>query len=76
MVMPRTGFESLASPVSSIDIGGGASGRFGQTPMGSPMNVVVNMPAGSDGDAVVRSLQDYARKNGAVPVAVDDTRRF
>jgi hypothetical protein len=76
MVMPRTGFESLASPVSSIDIGGGASSRFGQTPMGSPMNVVVNMPAGSDGDAVVRSLQDYARKNGAVPVAVDDTRRF
>jgi len=76
MVMPRTGLESVASPVSSIDIGGGASSRFGQTPMGSPMNVVVNMPAGSDGDAVVRSLQDYARKNGAVPVAVDDTRRF
>ena len=76
MVMPRTGFESVASPVSSIDIGGGASSRFGQTGMGSPMNVVVNMPAGSDGDAVVRSLQDYARKNGAVPVAVDDTRRF
>jgi len=76
MVMPVSGYESLAAPVSSIDIGGGASGRFGQTPMGSPMNVVVNMPAGSDGDAVVRSLQDYARKNGAVPVAVDDTRRF
>jgi len=76
MVMPMPGAQAMASPVSSIDIGGGASGRFGQTPLGSPMNVVVNMPAGSDGDAVVRSLQDYARKNGAVPVAVDDTRRF
>ena len=76
MVMPVSGYESLAAPVSSIDIGGGASSTFGQAPMGSPMNVVVNMPAGSDGDAVVRSLQDYARKNGAVPVAVDDTRRF
>lgn len=68
MVMPVSGYESLAAPVSSIDIGAGSSSTFGQTPMGSPMNVVVNMPAGSDGEAVVRSLQKYARTNGTLPV--------
>jgi len=71
MVMPVSGYESLATPVSSIDIGAGASSTFGQAPMGSPMNVVVNMPAGSNGDDVVRALEDYQRSNGAVPVNAD-----
>jgi len=75
MVMPRTGFESLASPVSSIDIGAGSSSTFGQTPMGSPMNVVVNMPAGSDGDEVVRALERQARRRGNLPIPVTNSVR-
>jgi len=48
----------LPQPLSSTVINGPSS----------PMNVVVNMPAGSDGEAVVRSLQKYARTNGTLPV--------
>jgi len=74
MVMPTTGIR--AQPVQSVDIGAGASTTFGQTPLGSPMNVVINMPAGTNEDDVVNAMQKYARKNGAIPVAIDDTRRF
>ncbi len=74
MVMPTTGIR--AQPVQSVDIGAGASSTFGQTPLGSPMNVVINMPAGTNEDDVVNAMQKYARKNGAIPVAIDDTRRF
>lgn len=35
---------------------------------GQPTNITVNMPAGSDGDDVVRALQEYMRKNGSVPI--------
>ena len=41
---------------------------------GGGMNVTVNMPAGSNGDDVVRALQDYVRRRGAIPVPVGTAR--
>jgi TP901 family phage tail tape measure protein len=35
---------------------------------GGPMTVNVYMPVGSDGDSVVRALQEYEARNGPVPV--------
>jgi len=34
------------------------------------------MPAGSDGDDIVRALQDYSRRNGAINVPITDTSRL
>jgi tape measure domain-containing protein len=34
----------------------------------SPMNVVINMPYGSDGEDVVQALQSYQRRNGTIPI--------
>lgn len=31
-------------------------------------NITINMPAGANGDDVVRALQDWGRRNGAVPI--------
>lgn len=36
-------------------------------------NITVNMPAGADGDELVRTLQRWARINGAIPLAVTGT---
>ena len=41
---------------------------------GGTVNLTVNMPAGSNGDDVVRALQDYARRRGAIPVPVGTAR--
>jgi hypothetical protein len=41
---------------------------------GGGMTVTVNMPAGSNGDDVVRALQDYVRRRGAIPVPVGTAR--
>jgi hypothetical protein len=41
---------------------------------GGGMSVTVNMPAGSNGDDVVRALQDYQRRRGAIPVATGTAR--
>lgn len=32
------------------------------------MNITVNMPAGSNGDDVVRALQEWSRRNGSLPL--------
>lgn len=40
------------------------------------MNVTINMPAGSNGDDVVRALQNYSRRNGAAPIPVTSNARF
>ena len=37
-------------------------------------NITVNMPAGSNGDDVVRALQNYNRRRGAIPVLVNGNR--
>lgn len=41
------------------------------TPMGGggTANITINMPAGANGDDVVRALQEWTRNNGAVPLA-------
>lgn len=31
-------------------------------------NITINMPAGANGDDVVRALQEWSRRNGAVPI--------
>ncbi len=43
-------------------------GRAGGGMGGGPMTVNVYMPVGSDGDSVVRALQEYEARNGPVPV--------
>ena len=48
--------------------------RLGMTAGGGDINVTVNMPAGSNGDDVVRALQDYVRRRGAIPVPVGSAR--
>jgi TP901 family phage tail tape measure protein len=47
------------------------AGSFG----GGDMTVNITMPAGSDGDDVVRALQSYQRRRGTLPVQ-SGTRRF
>jgi hypothetical protein len=41
---------------------------------GGDINVTVNMPAGSNGDDVVRALQDFQRRRGAIPVTTSGAR--
>jgi len=43
--------------------------------MGGGMNVTVNMPAGADGNDVVQALEDYVRRNGSIPLAVNNLVR-
>ena len=40
---------------------------------GNTINVY--MPAGADGEDVVRALQNYARNGGSIPLAVNDLVR-
>jgi hypothetical protein len=47
------------------------AGSFG----GDTFNVTVQLPAGTDGDDVVRALQSYQRRRGTLPVQTG-TRRF
>jgi hypothetical protein len=66
MVMPQSGFQSLAAPVSSVEIGGGAGGLpTRQTSVTSPMQVTINMPAGTDEAAVAQAIERESRKRGA-----------
>lgn len=37
------------------------------------MNINIIMPAGADGDSVVRALQQYQRENGAIPITTTTT---
>lgn len=39
------------------------------------MNITVNMPAGADGNDVVQALEDYVRRNGSIPLAVNNLVR-
>jgi len=53
--------EAGPEAIIPLDQGGGRMG-------GGPMTVNVYLPVGSDGDAVVRALQEYEARNGPVPV--------
>jgi hypothetical protein len=48
--------------------------RLGIMGGGGDINVTVNMPAGSNGDDVVRALQDFQRRRGAIPVTTSGAR--
>lgn len=67
LAMIGEGGESEAViPLSKLgNFGGNSSQTF---------NVTVNMPSGSNGDDVVRALQDYARRRGSIPVPVGSAR--
>lgn len=70
LAMIGEGGESEAViPLSRLDrmMSGGGGGS--QT-----VNLTVNMPSGSNGDDVVRALQDYARRRGSIPVPVGTAR--
>jgi hypothetical protein len=53
--------EAGPEAVIPLDRAGGGMG-------GAPMTVNIYMPVGSDGDSVVRALQEYEARNGPVPV--------
>ena len=50
----------------TVGAGGGHVSPFGG---GGTANITINMPAGANGDDVVRALQEWTRNNGAVPLA-------
>ena len=60
---PTLALLGEAGPEAIIPLTQGG-GRMG----GAPMTVNVYLPVGSDGDAVVRALQEYEARNGPVPV--------
>lgn len=62
--------DLLRMATSSSITGGGRSS--GGTTVGQ---IVVNMPAGSSGDDVVRSLKRWVDKNGPIPIATTTSRR-
>lgn len=41
---------------------------------GGDTHITINMPSGSNGDDVVRALQDYVRRRGSIPVPVGSAR--
>jgi hypothetical protein len=65
---PTLGLVGEAGPEAIIPLD--QLGRFGG------MNVTINMPAGSNGDDIVRALQNYSRRNGAAPIPVTSNARF
>ena len=68
-VMPQSGFQNIPTPYSSIEIGGGAGGiPTRQTTVNSPMQVIINQPAGTDPAETARVLEKAARRNGSLPI--------
>lgn len=65
---PEIGLIGEAGPEAIIPLD-----RLNPNPSG--MNVTVNMPAGADGNDVVQALEDYVRRNGSIPVAVNNLVR-
>ena len=65
-VIGESGPEAIIPLPRLGDFGGG----------NTTMNVQVIMPAGSDGDDVVRALQKYQRRKGSIPITVNNTRTF
>lgn len=64
--------EAGPEAVVPLDQMAGASPLGG---LGRTMNITVNMPAGADGNDVVLALEDYVRRNGSIPVAVNNLVR-
>ena len=66
---PTTAVIGEAGPEAVIPLN--QLGRFG-----GGANITINMPAGTNGDDVVRALQQYGRTNGAINVPITDTSRL
>jgi len=66
---PTTAVIGEAGPEAVIPLD--QLGRFG-----GGANITINMPAGTNGDDVVRALQQYGRTNGAINVPITDTSRL
>ena len=64
--------EAGPEAVGPLDQMAGASPLGG---IGGTMNITVNMPAGADGNDVVQALEDYVRRNGSIPLAVNNLVR-
>jgi len=60
---PTLALIGEAGPEAVVPLGRGGG-------MGGTMNVTINMPAGSDGEEVVRALQNYQRTHGAIPLPI------
>jgi hypothetical protein len=58
---PTLALIGEAGPEAVVPLGRGGG-------MGGSMNVTINMPAGSDGEEVVRALQNYQRTHGNIPL--------
>jgi len=58
----------VPTPMDSRQIGGPSN-------LSGASGITVNMPAGSDGQDVVRALQQYARQSGTIPVPMTDAVR-
>jgi len=58
---PTLALIGEAGPEAVVPLGRGGG-------MGGTMNVTINMPAGSDGEEVVRALQNYQRTHGNIPL--------
>ena len=68
---PTLALIGEAGPEAVVPLSRGGSGGGG---FGGDTHITVNMPAGANGDDVVRALQSYVRRRGAVPIAVGSAR--
>ncbi len=62
-IIGTDGSGSLSSLITQL-----ATGVTGPNQQLGTTEITINMPEGSDGDDVVRALQDYMRRNGSVPI--------
>lgn len=71
MVMPQSGFQNIPTASSSVEIGGGAGSvpTLRQGSVTSPMQVIINQPAGTDPQETARVLERAARQGGTLPIA-------
>ncbi len=61
--------STVPTPVSSVQIGGGA-----RTSM-APQSVTINMPTGANGEDVVRALKAHARRTGGLDIPISEAVR-
>ena len=66
---PTVGLVGEAGPEAIIPLD-----KMGS--MGGQTSITINMPAGSDGEDVVRALQSYARTTGTIPIPITNQRRY
>lgn len=67
LFMPYSDGQIVSNP-DLFRIASSASITGGRSSSPSVANIVINMPSGANGDDVVRALQDWTRRNGAIPL--------